>query len=57
MLAESAERRSKIDVTRAEAALERAQQRLDADDRSDIDVVRAKAAMLRAMNRLRIAKA
>ena len=56
VLAESAERRSSIDVARAEAAMDRAQKRLDADDKTDIDVVRAKLAMARAMHRLRIAK-
>lgn len=57
ILAESAERRSKIDAERAQAALDRAQKRLDADDRGDIDVVRAKMALARAFHRLRIAKA
>ncbi len=54
VLAESAERRSNIDVSRAKEALSRAEKRLD--DRQDIDVDRAKAAILRAIERVRIAE-
>lgn len=56
VLAESAERRSEIDVERAEAALERAEKRL-AEDRSreNIDFIRAKASIDRATVRIRIA--
>jgi F-type H+-transporting ATPase subunit epsilon len=55
VLAESAERRSEIDVNRAEESLERAQKRLDSDraDKS-LDVVRARAAFYRATERIRI---
>ena len=57
VLAESAERRRDIDIERARAALERAQQRL-ADQRSkeEVDFVRAQAALQRALMRLRIAE-
>jgi F-type H+-transporting ATPase subunit epsilon len=53
VLAESAERRSNIDIERARSALERAQRRL-AQKQEDIDFARAKAALERALNRLRI---
>ena len=58
VLAESAERRSDIDLERAQAAHERAEKRL-AQDRSteDIDFVRAKAALERALQRINLAKA
>jgi F-type H+-transporting ATPase subunit epsilon len=57
ILAESAEKRRDIDIDRANAALERAQQRL-AEDRGgeDIDFTRAKAALERAMQRIKLAK-
>ena len=57
ILADSAERRSDIDVDRAQAALERAEGRLaKEEDEEDIDFVRAKAALLRATARMRLAK-
>lgn len=56
ILAESAERRSDIDLERAKAALERAQKRLEADRTGeDIDFVRARAALERALVRIRLA--
>jgi len=57
ILAESAERRSDIDLERARAALERAQKRL-ADERAkgDIDFTRVRAALERALQRLRLAE-
>ncbi len=54
ILAESAERRSGIDVDRAGIALKRAEDRLA--NRENIDVDRAKAALLRAFERIRIAE-
>jgi len=56
VLAESAERRSDIDLERAKAALDRAEKRL-AEDRSreDIDFNRARAALERATVRIRMA--
>lgn len=55
ILAESAELREDIDLERAKAAMQRAQQRL-AEDRSkeDIDFLRAKAALERAIARIRL---
>jgi F-type H+-transporting ATPase subunit epsilon len=56
VLAESAERKRDIDLERAKAALQRAEQRLAADrSQQDIDFARAKAAMERAMVRIRLA--
>ena len=56
VLAESAERRSDVDLERAKAALQRAEKRL-AEDRSrvDIDFMRARASLERATVRIRIA--
>jgi F-type H+-transporting ATPase subunit epsilon len=53
VLAESAERRKDIDIQRAKAAAERAEQRLQSDAK-DIDYVRAKAALIRAISRLQL---
>ncbi len=56
ILAESAERRSDIDLERAKAAVERAQKRLEEErGKEDIDFIRAKAALERALVRLRLA--
>ncbi|MBR9981674.1 MAG: F0F1 ATP synthase subunit epsilon [Desulfatitalea sp.] len=56
ILAESAERRREIDVTRAKAALERAEKRLASEERENIDFVRARAALARAILRIRLAE-
>lgn len=53
VMADAAERAEEIDVTRAEASRERAQQRIVQGD--DVDVERAQAAIKRALNRLRTA--
>ena len=53
VLAEAAEFGDEIDRARAEAARERAQQRLS--ERDGVDAVRAEVALSRALNRLRIA--
>lgn len=55
ILAESAEMATDIDVDRAEAAKQRAQQRLAARQ-DEIDFRRAERALQRAMNRLEITK-
>jgi F-type H+-transporting ATPase subunit epsilon len=58
VLAESAERRRDIDVPRAEAAMERAQQRLAGETVAPgetIDEVRARAALKRAVSRISLA--
>ena len=54
VLAESAERRRDIDINRAKAAMERAQERLAQTQRDDIDFNRAKAALERALHRVRL---
>ncbi|MBA3009476.1 MAG: F0F1 ATP synthase subunit epsilon [Proteobacteria bacterium] len=54
ILAESAERRKDIDVTRAREAKERAEKRL-ADKAADLDFIRAEAALRRAIDRIKIA--
>lgn len=55
VLAESAERRKDIDIERARAAAQRAEQRLQGVEQ-DIDFVRAKAALLRAISRIQLAE-
>jgi len=55
VLAESAERRRDIDIGRAQAAMERAQKRLEKET-EDIDFARAKAALERAIHRIRLAE-
>jgi len=52
VLAQTIERPEDIDVTRAQAARDRASERLNARAGSDIDVARAQAALARAMARL-----
>ena len=54
ILAESAERRSDIDLSRAEKARERALKRLEEDKKGDIDFIRAKTALKRAINRINL---
>jgi F-type H+-transporting ATPase subunit epsilon len=55
LLADAVERPEEIDITRAQAAKERAEKRL-AERTPDIDIDRAKAALLRALNRLKVAE-
>jgi len=54
VLAESAERRKDIDVNRAKAAMERAQERLAQSKAENIDFNRANAALERALHRIRL---
>jgi F-type H+-transporting ATPase subunit epsilon len=54
ILAQAAERAEDIDVTRAKAAKERAERRLQSKD-DDIDFKRAELALKRAINRLNVA--
>ena len=57
ILAESAERRRDIDLERAMAALERAQQRVATDrKKEEIDFVRARGALERALHRVKLAE-
>ena len=53
VLAETAERVEEIDVARAEAARQRAEERLARAREERVDVARAQAALARAINRLR----
>ncbi len=53
VLAETAERVEEIDVARAEAARQRAEERLARAREEEVDVARAQAALARAINRLR----
>ena len=53
VLAEAAEFGDEIDLTRAEAARDRARDRLS--QREDVDRARAEVALLRALNRIHIA--
>jgi F-type H+-transporting ATPase subunit epsilon len=55
VLAESAEKSQEIDIDRARAAMERAQQRL-ADKAADIDYLRAEMALKRALHRIQLAE-
>ena len=55
VLAESAERRRDIDTGRAQAAMERAQKRLEKED-EDINFARAKAALERAVHRIKLSE-
>lgn len=55
VLADTAERTSEIDVARAQAAKERALQRLH-DRSAAVDEQRARAALMRASNRLHLAQ-
>jgi F-type H+-transporting ATPase subunit epsilon len=55
VLAESAERRRDIDVARAKAAQQRAQDRLAQEKAEDIDFLRAQIALERSINRLNLA--
>ncbi len=55
VLADSAERADEIDTARAEAAKERARQRLS-HPVSGVDVARAEAALQRAITRIRVAE-
>lgn len=54
VLAETAEKSSDIDVSRAQASKERAEQRLNNPD-TDIDIDRATVALHKALSRLQVA--
>ncbi|WP_017186782.1 F0F1 ATP synthase subunit epsilon [Alkalibacillus haloalkaliphilus] len=55
ILAQAAENPSDIDVDRAEAAKQRAEERLNETKSEEIDFTRAKLALQRATNRLEVA--
>jgi F-type H+-transporting ATPase subunit epsilon len=56
ILAEAAELPEQIDVTRATAAKERAERRLNEGAKDDIDFKRAQLSLQRAVNRLEVAQ-
>lgn len=56
VLAEAAERLDEIDVERAEASRQRAEERLARVQEEQVDVARAQAALARAVNRIRIGR-
>lgn len=56
VLAQTAEKPEDIDKTRAEAALARAEERLNQKDRDDTDFARAELSLKRAMNRITISR-
>ena len=54
LLADAAESAEEIDTSRAEAARQRAEERLAHPDK-ELDITRSQAALIRAMNRLQVA--
>ncbi len=56
ILADSAERRQEIDIDRAKAAMQRAEERLATEEDDNIDYTRARIALMRALNRVRLAE-
>ncbi|NOZ28091.1 MAG: F0F1 ATP synthase subunit epsilon [Chloroflexi bacterium] len=56
ILADSAERAEEIDISRAEAARRRAEERLRQRHQENIDFARAEAALRRSLVRLRVAE-
>ncbi|GHV54143.1 ATP synthase epsilon chain [Deltaproteobacteria bacterium] len=56
VLVDSAELASEVNVSRAEAALKRARDRLTAGRGDDVNVIRAEAALQRAISRLQATK-
>ena len=56
LILNSIERADEIDIDRAKAAKQRAEERLISDKKEEIDVSRAKLALLRALNRLEVSE-
>ena len=56
LLVETIELSSEIDISRAESALQRANERKNKNNEEDLDEVRMESALSRALNRLRVAK-
>jgi len=56
VLAQTAERADEIDIDRAIAAKQRAEERLRSQTQSDIDFKRAELALRRALNRIAVAQ-
>jgi F-type H+-transporting ATPase subunit epsilon len=53
-LAETAELSDKIDIERAQKAMERAKERLSHENKSELDFARAESSLLRAINRIKV---
>ena len=56
LLVETIELSSDIDISRAESALQRANERKNKKNEEDLDEVRMESSLSRALNRLRVAK-
>ena len=56
ILVETVESASDIDISRAEAALQRARDRKSSSDKENLDQMRLESALSRALNRLRVSK-
>ena len=56
LLVETIELSSEIDISRAESALQRANERKNKKNEEDLDEVRIESSLSRALNRLRVAK-
>ena len=56
ILVETVESASDIDISRAEAALQRARDRKSSSDKENLDQMRVESALSRALNRLQVAK-
>ena len=56
ILVETVESASDIDISRAEAALQRARDRKSSSDKENLDQMRLDSALSRALNRLQVAK-
>ena len=56
ILADSAERADEIDMTRAEEAKRRAEEKMELRTQTDIDAARAEAALRRSLMRLKVAE-
>ena len=56
LLVETIELSSEIDISRAESALQRANERKNKKNEEDLDEVRIESSLSRALNRIRVAK-
>ena len=56
ILVETVESASDIDISRAEAALQRARDRKSSSEKENLDQMRLESALSRALNRLRVSK-
>lgn len=56
IITDAAEWPEEIDVERAEAAMKRAEERLNKKDSKEVDVLRAQIALNKALNRIRVSK-